>query len=131
MASLNIGKSELAYVRSFSGYWYLASPYTHYPRGREAAFRIISDVASWLMVRDVVVFCPIAHSHPICEHGEIGDLGLDFDFWMKMDGSLMDRATGLIVTMLNSWNTSRGVLEEIRRFSNAGKPIFYVRNEID
>lgn len=108
-----------------SGYIYLASPYSHPDRGvREARFLAACRAAAQLMGAGLRVFCPIAHSHAIEEHGM--DARRDGEFWLRQDGPLLAHAAELYVLMLDGWRESKGVQEEIRICELLGKPIRYV-----
>jgi hypothetical protein len=111
-------------VRAAPGYWYLATPYTRYPAGIEAAFIAASRAAADLVRLGIGVFSPIAHTHPVGVHGGIDPL--DLDLWLKVDAPLMNAAHGLIVFKLDSWEESRGVAHEVDVFGRAGKPIEYL-----
>ncbi len=103
-------------------FWYLATPYSKYPDGHEAAFRMAARVTARLVMRRVPVFCPIAHSHPVSEF-VMGVDKTDHDFWMNVDRPMMDAASGLLIYCDTGWETSRSVQEEIRAFKEAGKPV--------
>lgn len=105
-------------VPSFS---YLATPYTRYPLGMEAAADHASIIAAELMLKGVKVFCPIAHSHSIAKvYPELNA----HEFWMSVDRPFMVAAKALIVATMDGWDVSRGVLEEIDAFKQMGKPIY-------
>lgn len=106
-------------------YWYLASPYSKYPLGLEAAYRDSCKAAGWLLKRSLNVFCPIAHSHPIAQFGDCAHR--DHDFWMRVDKPLVDHACGMIIVEMPGWQDSTGVKMEIDWFTAAGKPIYYLR----
>ena len=61
--------------------WYLASPYSLYAQGTETAFKEACRAAAELIRRGIVVFCPIAHSHVIAEHGHLD--ALDHRLWLE------------------------------------------------
>lgn len=108
-----------------SGYAYLASPYSHPdPSVREARYIEVCKAAAKLMIDGRRVFSPIAHSHPIEQHGmtEIKD----GTFWMKQDGPLLVQSSEVIVLMLDGWRESKGVQEEIRICTLINKPISYM-----
>lgn len=107
-----------------SGFWYLATPYSLYPTGIQAAFTDACHAAASLIRAGVPVFCPIAHTHPIAMVGEIDPL--DHEIWLPADRPMMDAAKGLIVCKLYGWEESRGVAFEIETFKAAGKPILYL-----
>jgi hypothetical protein len=111
------------------GYWYVATPYSKYPAGLDAAYRDANQAAARLVTeRGMRVFCPIAHSHSLCaiygtENG-IGD-ALDPHFWEWLDAPLLDACHGVAVVMMDGWSESRGVLHEIKTARKAGKPVIY------
>lgn len=111
-------------LASAKGFWYLGSPYTNYFTGRETAFRLVSWIAADLMRRGVVVFSPIAHSHPIAVHGALDEI--DLDFWLEQDQPLIDAAAGMVVAMMPGWRDSKGTAYEIAEFKKAGKPYYFL-----
>lgn len=110
-----------------SGFWYLATPYTKYPLGREAAFEMACRVTAELLRRGVAVFSPIAHSHPVATIGGIAPD--DHAFWIGSDLPMMQAACGLIVLCAEGWRQSRGMAAEVETFSAMGKPIVYLRHD--
>jgi hypothetical protein len=106
------------------GYWYLASPYSRYPKGIEQAFIDISKIGGTLIKAGVPVFCPIAHSHPVAIHGDIEPS--NHDVWLPLDFHMMRKAVGIIVAKMETWDTSYGVSVEIDFFTKAGLPVIYL-----
>ncbi len=106
------------------GYWYLASPYTLYPLGKDRAFSDISRIAWQLIEAGVPVFCPIAHSTPIARH-TIPENDTH-DVWLPLDLHLMRGSVGIIVAKMDGWDQSYGVQFEIDYFTKIGKPIIYL-----
>lgn len=104
---------------------YLASPYSHTrPEMREARFREICKVAARFMEGGEQVFCPIAHSHPIEQHGmakiQSGD------WWLNQDFAILKHCSALYVCMMPGWGKSYGVKQEVQ-FANDHKiPVFYL-----
>ena len=105
-------------------YWYVATPYSNYIGGLDAAFLAACRVTAALIKAGIRVYCPIAHTHPVAIHGGLDPL--DHAIWMPADRPLMEAASGLIVVKMQGWGESRGVQEEIKVFKNAGKPIHYL-----
>jgi hypothetical protein len=102
---------------------YLASPYSHPdPAVREKRFRDACRAAVALMQTGHAVFSPIAHSHPLVEHG----LPTDWSFWERHDREHLARCDEVVVLMLDGWQESIGVREEIRIARELGKPVRYV-----
>lgn len=111
-----LNKEELPEI---DAYWYLASPYSKYKDGPEAAFKHVAQAAAYLMKKKIPVFCPITHSHPISIYGNT-PLN-DPDFWLNADWPMFDAAGGVIILMMDGWEESYGVAEEIKRANAQGK----------
>ena len=105
---------------------YLASPYTHAdPAVREARYVAACKVAAELMLAGKVIFCPIAHSHPISEHMPEG-CAVDPDLWKKQDEPYVGVCDELIVLRLRGWEKSGGVAHEIKEATARGIPVIYM-----
>lgn len=119
--------SEGTKVTKLSGekftFWYLATPYSKYPGGHELAAELSSLKAAKLLEARVPTFAPIAHSHPISKHTRVSNT--DHDFWINADAPFIKLASGLIVVTAEGWRDSKGMAEEIKRFTEAGKPVVY------
>lgn len=102
-------------------FFYLASPYSKYPGGIEAAHADVCMEAALLVRAGIPVYSPIAHTHPIAIHGDIDPF--DHSIWLEADRTFMDAAQGLIVCEMEGWETSYGIGVEIEHFKKAGKPI--------
>jgi len=106
------------------GIWYLASPYTKYVRGLDAACNDVAAVAAALLGSGIHVFSPITHSHPIADAGALE--ATDLEFWEKLDRHFCEMAHGCIVALLPGWENSAGVAREVRYFVEANKPVIYL-----
>lgn len=105
-------------------FWYLATPYSKYEQGIEAAFQHACENTALLIKAGIPVFSPIVHTHPVARHGGINPL--DHGIWMAADAPFMSVAIGCIVCMLPGWEESYGVRCEIATFQAAGRPILYM-----
>ena len=106
---------------------YLASPYTHAdPAVREARYQAACKKAADLMLAGKVIFCPIAHSHPIAEQMPDGK-AVDGQFWKQQDEPYVEMCDELIVYMLPGWERSSGMKHEIERAQQRGIPVIYER----
>lgn len=105
-------------------FWYLASPYSKYTGGLEAACHLAAFNAGLLIEQGVLVFSPIAHSHTIARAAAMNPLS--HDIWMPVDMPFVQAAHGLIVLMLPGWRESYGVNLELEHFEAAGKPVIYM-----
>lgn len=105
-------------------FWYLATPYSKFPGGLEAAYKAACEQHALLVLAKVPVFCPIGHTHGPAMYGKIPPM--QHDIWLPADRPFMDAACGLIVCKLPSWERSFGINEEIQIFMAAGKPVIYM-----
>ncbi len=102
---------------------YLASPYSHPdPAVRELRFREACRAAAALLRAGHAVFSPIAYSHPLVAHG----LPTDWSFWERHDREHLGRCDEVLVLMLDGWEESVGVREEIRIAREMGKPVRFL-----
>lgn len=115
-------KSEIRH--SSPGYIYLASPYSHPdPAVVHARFDAAVKCAGQLMLKGLVVFSPIAHSHPIALATKLPET---WEFWRGIDFPLLERAHSLFVLKLDGWERSVGVQAEIARAGELGIPVVFV-----
>lgn len=105
-------------------FWYLASPYSKYEHGIDAAWRRICGVAGNLIQAGVPVYSPIAHTHPIAIYAHMDPF--KHDIWLPADEPLMRAASGLLVCMMGGWKESYGIGVEIAEFQRWKKPIYYL-----
>lgn len=103
-------------------YVYLATPYTDYPEGHEAAFRDAVAVSAALIDAGLHVFSPVVHFHPISKAMP----PQSHKFWMRQCRPFMIAAGSIKVAQLPGWMESRGVFEEIEFFRRKRKPISYL-----
>ena len=102
---------------------YLASPYSDPdPAIQEQRFQYACAAAAELMRRGMLVFSPIAHTHPIAQYG----LPKDWEFWKKYDEAFLEVCTKIIVLTIPGWSKSVGVQAEIEICKRAGKPVEYM-----
>lgn len=106
------------------GYWYLGGPYSKYPDGIDSAFDRVVEARGLLVRAGIPAFSPIVHSHPVAR--KCGIDPHDHSIWLPAERPMLDAATGLIVLMLESWEISYGLAQEIELFRSAGKPIVYM-----
>lgn len=103
---------------------YLASPYTHPDKHvRDARYRLACEAAAYLIRHSILVYSPIAHTHPICE---VGRLPPGFDFWSELDLTFIrDWATHVVVLTLEGWEKSLGIKHECLEAQKYNIPILY------
>lgn len=100
--------------------WYLASPYSMYPGGQDAAFKLACRMAAKKMKEGFAIFCPIAHSHPVELYG---DTDPSHDFWLGQDIAFLNVCEGMFRYKLPSWENSFGVNWEADWMRAHGKPV--------
>ena len=112
------------------GYSYLASPYQNPDDKTDVVycsqrFDEACRAAAKLMHRGQLIFCPIAHSHPISWWMHEDDR-TSHDFWLRQDFALLAKADRLIVLQLHQWERSYGVMKEIEFARDNGIPVEYL-----
>jgi hypothetical protein len=105
-------------------FFYLASPFTHYRDGPQAAAQAICRVASRLWLHDVPFFCPIAHCYALGLYGNVDMMA--HEKWMRHDRPFMLAAYAMILVRLPGWDESVGIGQEEDYFSSAGKLRIYL-----
>ena len=108
-------------------FWYLATPYSKYPGGMEAAYKEATHIAGSFILDGLSIYCPIAHSHLIAQYSGLDPQ--DHSIWLYADKPFMISAVGLIVVQMPSWARSYGIQQEIKAFRGMKKPIMYL--EVD
>lgn len=109
------------------GMSYLATPYSKYFGGLDAAWVDACRLTARIAKFGVPIFSPIVHGHPLSMHGGIDPL--DGDFWIKLDDFYMDRCDALIVAQMQGWKDSIGVQYELDIFLDADKPVYFIEPE--
>lgn len=102
--------------------YYLATPYSKYPKGIERAFIDAATLTGRLLKAGLKVYSPITHTHPIAIYAEIDPL--DHDIWLPFDQAMMDKADALLVATMDGWEESKGIGHEIAWFNKHSKPIY-------
>jgi len=110
---------------------YLASPYSpvgeHSPEQRhllrQARYEQVCAKAAELMLKHELIFCPIAHSHPIEQKMD----GIkDGNFWLLQDFAILAAASKVKVYRMEGWEQSYGVRKEIEFAHAHGIPVEYI-----
>lgn len=104
------------------GLAYLASPYSLFEGGIDAAHSAVCKIAAHLIMGGAAIYCPIAASHEIARIGNLDPL--DHKLWMPFNQKFMIVCDTLIVANMEGWRDSYGIGEEVKFFTAAGKPIY-------
>lgn len=106
---------------------YISSPYSdENTEVREARFLAVCKYAARLVRDGFIVFCPIAHSHPICVHGGVGN---EHETWLSQDLFFAQQAKEMHVLQLPGWDKSVGVRREILYAQSKDLRVVYVEAE--
>lgn len=115
---------------------YLASPYTPLPLAgytalpeelselKEERFQLVCKKAAQLMENGHIIFCPIAHSHPIEKYGM--DEVHDGEFWLEQDYEILRNVDAMWVLMLPGYDKSKGIAAEIAFADEYKIPVRYL-----
>lgn len=103
--------------------YYFASPYSS-PDAyiKELRYLQAIDIATQLIKKGYTLIEPIAMSH---HHAQRFDLPTGYQFWQERDRKLIDCSDAVIVCMLEGWDKSVGVKDEINYALVQNKPVYY------
>lgn len=103
--------------------YYLASPYTHAEKSvmKERAFASMKGSIE-LFKHGIFSFAPIAYNSP---WEEVEKFAPNFEVWEEFDKAYVERCSGVIVLMIDGWDRSIGVTEEIRFAKELNIPVYY------
>lgn len=103
---------------------YLATPYNSPNTAvRQRRFEQAVYAAAQLMRAGIHLFCPIAHTHPIAE---AGDLPKGWDYWGEYDRLMLSACQELWVLLMPGWQESQGIKREIEIARSLGLSIRYI-----
>lgn len=103
---------------------YLASPYSHPDAAvREENFRKVSKFAAKMNAEGLVTFSPITYGHTLVQFRQ---MPTDWEFWQNFCFKLLIKCDKLTVLMIDGWEKSRGVAEELSIARDHGIPIEYI-----
>lgn len=102
---------------------YVANPYTGTKEERAERFRAVEKFVAHLIRQGETAISPIVHNHELSiNHNMPGD----FAFWQKYCLNLLLVCDKLYVLMLDGWDTSVGVHDEVVEANELEIPIFYI-----
>lgn len=107
------------------GFIYVASPYSHkeayvqWSRHRRTMEFVHKQLKS-----GQVVFSPIVAVHELAKEYRLPET---FSFWRNYSFKMINQADELWVLQLDGWEQSEGVREEIKRATEIGIPIVYIK----
>lgn len=113
---------DLNELKLDKGYWYIATPYSKYKDGLEAAWNAALFADIQLQNLGIRTFGPIRISHPIAMMTGLDPY--DYDIWVPMNKPFIDKAHGMVIVTFPGWEDSTGIAEEIKIVASQSKPIF-------
>lgn len=117
------------------GYIYLASPYSDPDTSlMELRYRSALEYTAKCIARGEWVYSPIVHNHAIALHYEQSNQITDhrtFSFWREYDMTMLAHAAVFRVLMLNRWDSSKGINEEMVRAKSLGLEVQMIQVEND
>lgn len=104
--------------------YYLASPYSHVDKKvMEERYEQVMEAGVLLSKQGFLLFEPITTSHVKAQRYE---LPTNFEWWQRHNHAVIDRCDGgIIVLMIDGWDKSKGVQDEINYAAQKDKPIIY------
>jgi len=107
-----------------NSFWYLATPYSKYAYGLEAAYELAVRHRALLLAAGIPNFSPIVHSHPVAKMCGLDPR--DLSIWLPSEAPIMAAAHGLIVVRATGWDRSDGIAEEVKEFTRTQRPIIFM-----
>jgi hypothetical protein len=86
-------------------------------------YRTATQIAMQLTRGGYRVFSPVTHAHPICLRDP--RVPQTWEFWKELNKPVLEISGLLLVLMLDGWDKSIGVTEEIQIAQDSGIPIIY------
>jgi len=124
-ASSGLQEAELEQVPTLRSFWYLATPYSAYSGGYDAASAEAAGWAGRCMNAGLNVFAPVIMGHQVSRSGLLNDDS--WAAWMERCAPFMEAASGLLIARMPDWEKSRGIIQERAVFEAAGKPVVLIR----
>lgn len=107
-----------------SGFWYLASPYSHPdPKVRADRAADVLILSGKLLAAGIHVYSPIHATHlASVEHR----LPPDHVWWLNFNKAFIDPAVGVLIAGIPGWQVSKGVKQEIAYAHQRGKEVYLI-----
>jgi hypothetical protein len=103
---------------------FISSPYTHEnPEVVHENYLKVAKFAAELIKQGYVAFSPILYGHNAVRYQP--DMPTDWDFWKIFCLTFLSRSDEMIVYMMEGWDKSKGVKEEIQYAKDLGIEIIY------
>ena len=108
---------------------YLASPYSDSsPLVRIIRHAQVEWAVYHILIKGIVAYSPIVYFHPIAYKY---DLDLDNSYWSQFNKTFIRACSELWVLMLDGWEDSAGIKEELEIAKDLGIPVRFVYTSND
>lgn len=112
---------------SFIEHYYIACPYSHPDEGvRHGRYIESMAISARLNKQGLITYSPIASWHEVARRF---DLHTDFTYWLETNYYFIRTAKAVIVLMLDDWQDSVGVTNEIAYANKLAIPVLYMNSE--
>lgn len=106
---------------------YVGSPYSHSNMDvRLKRFEDVSKYCSELVSKGYLAISPITYGHVLTQYKE---MPTDFEFWGNFCLGLLKKCDYLYILMLEGWENSLGLIEEIKFAEKNNIEIKYIKCE--
>lgn len=110
-------------IPKIDGFYYLACPYGHPDKNvTNERMTEYEKVDAYLSAGGHLIMSPL-DKHYKLKHGNMPG---DYGFWRTYCMAMLKLASGIIVIMLDGWETSPGVQDEIKTAMAMGLPVYSV-----
>lgn len=108
-------------LRLYRGYFYMATPYSKHPRGKDAAYSEAMEYLAAFTKNLIVCYSPIVHCH---EMAKKYNLPTDHTFWTEYNARMMEASCGGLFILMEGHNESEGMKQEREFYKIISKPSF-------
>jgi hypothetical protein len=106
---------------------YVASPYTYHDKKVvEENYRRVSRYAAEVVSQGIVALSPITYGHTLVG---FSPMRTDWTFWSNFCLTILSKCDEMHVLMIEGWDLSRGVAEEIEFAEKNNIHVTYVKAE--
>lgn len=108
-------------LRMYRGYFYMATPYSKFPGGKDAAYEEARSYMHQFLINRIFVYSPIVHCHDLAKNHS---LPTDHLFWEEFNIRMMLASCGGIFIRMNGFDESEGCQMERAFFVEHYMPSF-------
>jgi hypothetical protein len=104
---------------------FLATPYTHPDENvMETRRTNVCVISSLLLEKGIFSFSPLIYGLELIKHSHLEDKS--FAYWEQYCESLLKKSDELYVINCDGWENSKGLLAEIKFFSQFNKNMYFI-----